>query len=299
MCNYTMQSSTPTPLYTLPRALQRATVLARPSRTNKSPYLADIHTEDGTICMAHTPALGCCGLIAPGALVWVMPSAGGGKTVSKYTIYLVELADGTRICAHPTVANEVAEGLLRSGLVGSEGPNAQSAILPGLTELTREVTVGVAPVGPNALSAVSRFDFAGRLGDGRRAIIEVKSVPIADYVDCMPRDRAKALAATPIREGPKMAIFPYGTIRKEGVISERAIKHAQGLATLARTDEKPVCVMLYLSMRTDIDRFTASSLDKTYKAAVADAIRAGVRVLAYSIRWDANAAYLSHPLALV
>ena len=189
----------------------------------------------------------------------------------------MELADGTRICAHPTVANEVAEGLLRSGLP-----------IPGLAELTREVTVGD-----------SRFDFAGRLSDGRRAIIEVKSAPIADYVDCMPRDRAKALAAAPIREGPKMAIFPYGTIRKEGVISERAIKHAQGLAALARSAERPHCVMLYLSMRTDIDRFTASSLDKTYKVAVADAIKAGVRVLAYSIRWDANAAYLSHPLALV
>lgn len=231
--------------------------------------------------MAHTPALGCCGLIAPGALVWAMPSAGGGKTVSKYTIYLVELADGTRICAHPTVANEVAEGLLRSGVV-----------LPGLSELTREVTVGD-----------SRFDFAGRLtvgpeGSNRRVIIEVKSAPIADYVDCLPRDRVKALAAAPTVSGPKMAIFPHGNRRKDGVISERAIKHAQGLTALARAGEAE-CVMLYLSMRTDIDRFTASSLDKTYKAAVAGAISAGVRVLAYSIRWDDNSAYLSHALALV
>ncbi len=269
------------PLYTLPRPLQRATVLARPSRTNKSPYLADIHTEDGTICMAHTPALGCCGLIAPGALVWVMPSAEGGKTVSKYTIYLVELADGTRICAHPTVANEVAEGLLRSG-----------AAVPGLTDLTREVTLGD-----------SRFDFAGRLsgpeGSNRRAIIEVKSAPIADYVDCLPRDRAKALAAAERTTGPKMAIFPHGNQRKEGIISERAIKHAQGLAALARSPELPLCVMLYLSMRTDIDRFTVSSVDKTYQAAVEDASRAGVQILAYSIRWDYNAAYLSHRLTVV
>ncbi len=119
--------STTTPLYTLPRPLTRATVLARPSKTNKSPYLADIHTEDGAICMAHTPALGCCGLIAPGALVWVMRS-GGEKTVSQYTIYLVELADGTRICAHPTVANEVAAGLL--GL-------AEAGPIPGLEDVRR------------------------------------------------------------------------------------------------------------------------------------------------------------------
>jgi DNA-binding sugar fermentation-stimulating protein len=228
--------------------------------------------------MAHTPALGCCGLIAPGALVWVMPSASKNKdTVSKYTIYLVELADGTRICAHPTVANEVAEGLLRSGMV-----------VPGLTELTREVTLGD-----------SRFDFAGRLLDGRQAIIEVKSAPIADYVDCLPRYRAKALAAGPTMTGPKIAIFPHGNKRKDGVISERAIKHARGLAALARSPEAPVCVMLYLSMRTDINRFTASSVDATYKGAFIDAIRAGVRVLAYSIRWDGSAAYLSHQLAIV
>jgi DNA-binding sugar fermentation-stimulating protein len=228
--------------------------------------------------MAHTPALGCCGLIATGALVWVMASESKNKkTVSKYTIYLVELADGTRICAHPTVANEVAEGLLRSGLP-----------IPGLVELNREVTVGD-----------SRFDFAGRLVDGRQAIIEVKSAPIADYLDCLPRERAKALAAGPAMTGPKIAIFPHGNRRKDGVISERAIKHARGLTALARSPEAPICLMLYLSMRTDINRFTASSVDKTYKAAVYDAIMAGVRVLAYSIRWDANAAYLSHPLTLV
>jgi DNA-binding sugar fermentation-stimulating protein len=226
--------------------------------------------------MAHTPALGCCGLIAPGALVWVMCS-GGGKTVSQYTIYLVELADGTRICAHPTVANEVAAGLL--GL-------AEAGPIPGLEDVRREVTVGA-----------SRFDFAGRVG-ARKAFIEVKSAPIADYVDCMPRDRANALRGVACT-GPKMAIFPHGNKRKDGVISERAIKHARELQALAAGPDAPLCALLYLSMRTDIDRFTVSSVDATYKTAVSTAQATGVQVHAYAIRWEGRSAYLSHKLTVV
>lgn len=65
-------------LHTLPGPLVYGTVVSRPSKTNKSPYLADVELDDGkgTIVMAHTPGLGCGGLVAPSVKVRVLSERG-------------------------------------------------------------------------------------------------------------------------------------------------------------------------------------------------------------------------------
>ncbi len=55
-------------LYKLPRRLERVIIHARPSAYNKSPYLVDIQLPDGSIEVCHNPALGCNGLVCPGAV---------------------------------------------------------------------------------------------------------------------------------------------------------------------------------------------------------------------------------------
>lgn len=58
-------------LHTLP-PLFYASVLARPSKSIKSPYLADIRLDDsGEDALCHSPSLGCMGLISEGARVMV------------------------------------------------------------------------------------------------------------------------------------------------------------------------------------------------------------------------------------
>lgn len=58
-------------LHTLP-PLFYASVLARPSKSIKSPYLADIRLDDtGEEALCHSPSLGCMGLISEGARVMV------------------------------------------------------------------------------------------------------------------------------------------------------------------------------------------------------------------------------------
>ncbi len=277
MSSQSSQSSSPKPIYSLPAPLIRAKVLARPSKINKSPYLADIEIDGVAAGMAHTPALGCCGLIAAGATVWVMP-APNAKSVSSYVIYLVEEADGNIICAHPTVANEVAAGMLAAGIV-----------VPGLRDIRREVAVA---------GTECRFDFCGVDAEGTRTIIEVKSAPIADTVDCMPRDRAKALAeAGP--DAPKMAIFPHGNRRKDGVISPRALRHVETMRGLVASGSSSRAIMLYLTMRTDVERFTVSAVDHIYRQAVMDACDAGVEIQAWSVRWVGQHAYVGMPLEII
>lgn len=264
-------------LYSLPNELLRATVVARPSTYNKSPYLADILIEgEQEPSVAHSPALGCNGYVAPGQMVWVMP-ASNENTISKYTIYHAE-QDGEIICIHPQVANHVARALLESWLV-----------IPGLRKIRSEVTVGD-----------SRFDFGALAREDpkikQKVYIEVKSAPIADLVDELPKSRAKALES--IGPGPhtKTSIFPHGNNPKNGIISPRALKHIEhlnGLTAEAR------CVMLYLTMRTDVDRLTISKRDMVYREAVKRAAAAGVQVEAWTIKWIGRHAYLGNNIPVI
>ncbi len=283
-------------LYSLPTELVRATVVRRPSQYNKSPYLADILVDgQQEPSVAHTPALGCNGYVAPGQVVWVMPAT-NEKTISKYTIYHAE-QDGETICIHPQVANNVARALLESWLV-----------IPGLKKIKSEVTVGD-----------SRFDFGARVYSStpQKVYIEVKSAPIADLVDALPRAREAALGfkrnfvplstvraqTTSLGEherlepdAKKTAIFPYGNNPKAGLLSPRALKHIEhlnGLTSEAR------CVMLYLTMRTDVNRLTISTRDKVYREAVARAADAGVQVEAWTIKWLGRHAYLGECIPVI
>ncbi len=250
------------PIYTLPRPLMRATIHARPSSINKSPYLVDIELPDGTITPAHNPALGCAGLVTVGAIVYVMASPPESKALSKYALYLIQLEDDTLVCINPLIANKIAESIIKA-----------NHVIPDIQRLQQEVTVGE-----------SRFDFAGTTKQGQQFYIEVKSAPIADVIDCMPRDRKRLLKALPA-DPPLFTIFPHGNNRKEGVISPRALKHAEHLTSLQR-QHKAHTTLLYLSMRPDVDHFQISEIDKEYNRSIQEAHAAGVQLLSFALRFN-------------
>ena len=93
--------------------LVKANVLHRPSKTIKSPYVADIVLEDGTTALCHTPGLGCSGLVATNRTIYVSKS--GPKCKTAYTAQLSESVDaeGTYyIGIHPMVSQHIASKLL-------------------------------------------------------------------------------------------------------------------------------------------------------------------------------------------
>ncbi len=200
----------------------RATILRRPSQYNQSPFLLDAQLEDGSEVIVHNPALGCHGYVAAGATCYVMPSAGAG--LSTHILYLVE-RDGVRICVNPSVANRVAEEILRTGQLGME-----------VADLEREVGI-----------CDCRFDFAGTIRSSsmsRQAYFEVKSAPISIDGD---------------------AHFPVGDKkRKKGEpVSERAVKQLETLAALA--DAGAYCAAIYIVGRTDVDRLIVGAHDPIYR----------------------------------
>ena len=253
------------PIYRLEGGLLEAVVISRPALSPKSPYLADIMIND-VPAIAHTPALGCNGIVSAGRRVLVSPRSGDG--CSKYTIYCgIDDDDGSIIGIHPTISNVIVSNIITRGL-----------ILPDITGLRNEVTEGDC-----------RFDFAA-LDNGHNVFIEVKNVPIADVVDCKPRARNMFLQLLEGLSGSgnshkKMAIFPHGDKRQEGTVSLRALKHIETLRGIVLRGNKERGIMIYLTQRTDCDTIKISELDATYRTAVFAAKDAGVEIIGISVQW--------------
>lgn len=281
-------------LYTLPKPLIKASVLARPSKKIKSPYLADVvllDTNKEVIC--HSPALGCSGHIIKDSIVWVLEkeesntksshdlssndeSSNGNtsKRKSSHEIYLIE-EHGLLIGCHPNVANKIAYSLLKKNYV-----------LPNTKDIMSEVSINS-----------SRFDFIAKTND-KMAIIEVKSVCIADYTDGTYNEVQNYMKTNP---SEKIAIFPYCTTsgkRKlsHEPLSERALKHVLELTNQVYSK---TCVLLFVVQRTDIDKFCVTKLDPTYKEACKKAVDAGVIIKAISVKWDTQCCVYEKELEIV
>ena len=188
-------------LIKFPRALHRAKITARPSASNKSPYLVDVVLDDDPAQqpqIAHNPALLCGGRLDKGAIVYVMAAPEASKGLSKFQVMLLE-AEGTLIITNPQVANQIAAEIIKQGHLGW---------IP--TALKAEVTHGE-----------SRFDFGGELVeqasdfsgsrqvDNKPFFVEVKSAPLLDATG-------------------QAAIFPVGNRKHKAndPVSPRAVKQA-------------------------------------------------------------------------
>lgn len=262
-------------LHSLPKPLIKAKVLSRPSKKVKSPYLADVlllHSNEEVLC--HSAALGCSGYISENSIVWVLEKE---ETTSKSTheIYLIEEND-VMIGCHPLVANKIAYRLLKNNM-----------ILPNTKDVISEYTMGDC-----------RFDFLAKCEE-RLTVIEVKSVPIADYIDGTTKEVQAYLKKYPELK-QKIAIFPYCTTQNNRKLSneplsERALKHVTELTRLVNSTK---CVLLFIIQRNDVSQFCISKLDPQYKDACKKAVDAGVIIKAISVRWDTHHCYYDKDLEI-
>ena len=158
------------------------TIVNRPSKTIKTPYVADILLPTlNTTILGHTASLGCCGLADRGAQILMAPVPKTNKKTDKisceYKVYLAvirERGDEIVVGIHPKLAEELAESALKNNLL---------CRLQNVRGYKRETTICVEG------KVDSRFDFTGIDGNGVPFIMEVKNVPLADYEDITARDR--------------------------------------------------------------------------------------------------------------
>ena len=259
------------------------TVLKRPSASIKSPYVADVLLDDGRTILAHSAALGCCGLSDKGATIWLqsMPAKKGADAKCSHRVCLSTLYDTVReksvtVGIFPKYAEELAE----KALVGNHFRSLQ-----GIQKYRRETVLKVDGL------VDSRFDFSGIDGQGCPFLMEIKNVPLADYEDCVPRKPGSSYMDMEFAE--KVAYFPDGYRKKASdPVSPRALKHIREL-TIIRGMSKTRCILCFVVQRSDVNRFTASVADPEYKTAFEEARNSGVEIVVMVVEWRIVEGYSS------
>lgn len=248
------------------------TVLKRPSKYIKTPYVADIEinienshfVED---ILGHTPSLGCCGLVETGSRVLLSESE-SDKAKCSHTVQL-SISNNTNnsninninninkpiiIGVNPKLAEIIAENALKN--------NCLSRLL-NIKSYKREKTIYI----PGKVD--SRFDFSGIDENGIPFLMEVKTVPLSSS---------------------GISYFPDGFRKKvTDTISPRALKHIQEL-TYIRRETKVRCLMCYVIQRSDTHMFMPSPADPAYRKAFYEAMDAGVEIITLQVDWTIESA---------
>jgi len=246
--------------------LVKGKVVKRPSATCKTPYVADVELEDGSIVLAHTTSLGCGGLVNAGSNV-LMTKVDKVKNVCKFKVILSiveERGNIQYIGTDTSLPEQIVKKCLENNLIKS---------LSYIKSLKSQTTF-----------MNSRFDFAGIDENDNEFILEVKHTPKADYVDCLEKDRKK-MDLSCYDYNNKISYFPDGHRKKvKDTISPRALKHINELSEIKKNSNKRT-IICYVIQRTDVSSFQPSNIDPIYKEAVINAVKNGVQVLPIVIKW--------------
>jgi len=269
-------------LYSINNLIE-GSVIKRPSKLCKTPYVADIlPVNSDTEVLGHTASLGCCGLADQGASILMAPVKSNNKKekqTCQYSIFLSIIREPNKetneeiiVGIHPKLAEELVEVALQNNLLNK---------LQYVKRYKRETPIYVEG------QVDSRFDFSGIDGNGIPFIMEVKNVPLADYEDISAKDRKK-LGENPYDDRPfdtKVAYFPDGYRKKTSdPVSPRALKHIKEL-TLIKKQSKTRCIMCYVIQRSDVNRFQPSIIDPEYRQAIKEGIEAGVEIITMVVKW--------------
>jgi DNA-binding sugar fermentation-stimulating protein len=280
--------------------LEKAIIINRPSKIIKSPFVADINLisnknkiisnkeenkrsakiNNNTNYLAHTPALGCCGLADKGSIVYVKRLE-SLHTKCDYQILLSEIITKNKkiiIGIAPKLGELIAEYALLNNLVDN---------LEILT-LDKQKTF-----------LNSRFDFSGKTKDNQNFICEVKNVPLADFCDNTMKEKQK-LDFSNYKYNEKISYFPDGYRKKKNdPVSPRALKHIRELTELKIENKNLRTILLFIIQREDVSSFQPSILDQTYLEAIREGHKKGVEIKTIQVKWKKNKAiFLNNKLPI-
>lgn len=254
--------------------LKKALIINRPSKSIKSPYLADIQINNTTNTttnteIAHSPSLGLCGLIINNVNVMVSECNNNCRK-SKYTIELVEIKDLENknpiwIGANPQYGNKIFSHFIKE-----------------LDEFNNYIIEK-----PEVKVLNSRLDFLLSNTKKEKLYVEVKNVPLVDY-----NSELHDIKKEKLNYGPNInnkyiraSIFPDGYKNsKNQCVSDRAYKHLDDLIELKNHGFRTALV--FIIQRDDSEYFRPNYIkDKIYSEKLKEAYTKGVEIYAYKFKW--------------
>ena len=268
--------------------VREAVILKRPSKNCKTPYVADIQLEDKEF-MGHCPSLGCCGHADASANVIVVQLPEKKKQTCTHRVELAiippdEKDDAREIVIgiNPKLAETLVEEAIKLNYIKD---------LQHVKKYAREVKF-----------LNSRFDFCGIDQNGKKFILEVKNVPLADYVDVPKKEKKNYKEEMKNKKfNEKISYFPDGYRKNsKDVVSPRALKHIQELEELAK-NENIRAILCFVIQRNDVTHFQTSNVDLIYKQAVLKASQNGVEITVLQVEWnkEGSCKFVSNDLPII
>lgn len=285
------------PLFSLPDDVVPGILRSRPSKRNRSPYVADVYLEsEDREAICHVPNLDMGGKCVPGTTLLmkaardkkgnlvgkdaVSPKYGTPKCEFIAQLLRVDESDlgyeKTWVGAHPALGEKIAEQLVGRNLLGPAFPKVAS--------FKREVrNVGGADMRADFVIEHEKPDLAPR-------ILEVKTVVDTDYASSATPERAKCVFTSDKEPYVRTAIFPWGGSNQKGpegekVVSARAIKHVRELTRLTQTKDFDATV-LFVVIRNDARAFRPNhEACPSFARYLKEAEDAGVQILAKQVCW--------------
>ena len=250
-------------------------VIKRPSSTIKSPYVADVQLAhagpDDPVVLAHAPALDVGGLCSPGSTVLMKARPPGGKTTHSIELVVADGPNGEEdavlVGAHPRLGEELAEKVLRKGLledyIGFAGASFDAPATPkkkspkkakgksgpgDVADVDHEHEYGNMKPGIYIKKQItygdSRVDFelsrveeeAQKATHVAKALIEVKNVVCSDYFSAHAPEKKNSNHCVLINveeeesQYKRNAIFPWGRVQQE--FEERKVVSARAIKHL-------------------------------------------------------------------
>lgn len=300
--NYILSSQSATtgkygPLYALPDEIVAGVLQSRPSKRNRSPYVADVYLEnEQREAIVHVPNLDMGGKCVPGTTLLMKPARDKkGNLVGKDAVspkygtpkceFIAQLLrvdeselgyEPAWVGAHPSLGEKIAEILVGRNLLGPSFPAVKS--------FQREVR--------NVGGADMRADFLIQHEDERlpARILEVKTAVDTDYSASAIPSRGKCVFTSDKVPYQRTAIFPWGQSNQKGpdgekVVSSRAIKHVSELTRLSST-KKFDATILFVVIRNDAKAFRPNhEACPTFAKYLKRAEESGVQVIAKQVCW--------------
>lgn len=294
-----------TPLLELPVDVIIGELRCRPSKRNRSPYVADVFIEsENREAIVHVPNLDMGGKSVPGVKMLLKPARDRkGNLVGKDAVspkygtpkceFIAQLLrvdesslgyEPIWVGAHPNLGERIAEQLVERNLLGSEFPKVKS--------FQREVR--------NIAGTNMRADFVIQHEDTKLKprILEVKTVVDTDYAASKVPTGLKCVFTSDDIPYSRTAIFPWGQSNQKGpdgekVVSARAIKHVQELTNIAQGKQHEGqqfdATILFIVIRHDAKAFRPNhEACPSFSRYLKEAKDAGVQVLAKQVRWGEN-----------
>ena len=274
----------------------------RPSKRNRSPYVADVFLEaEQREAIAHVPNLDMGGKCVPGAKLLLKPARDRkGNLVGKDAVspkygtpkceFIAQLLrvdesalgyEPTWVGAHPSLGERIAEELVGQNLLGPDFPTVKS--------FKREVrNIGGSNMRADFLIQHEDEDLPPR-------VLEVKTVVDTDYSVSSVPDRQKCVFTSDQSPYQRTAIFPWGQSNQKGpdgekVVSARAIKHVQELTKLVvekrKDGSKFDATILFVVIRQDAKAFRPNhEACPSFTKYLQKAQDSGVQILAKQVCW--------------